>query len=152
MGTRSYTGGLFPSLFSNEILLLGVLDAFQNLLIARGQTSQRVKAVKGSPSLRKPSVPEMGPGAMALTLTPLGPHSTARCLVMASADEQEAKRLKGVSRTAWGEALSPFAALAEPACTWRPCPRYPSVAEMLTMLPPWFLFKAQVFGESLAHS
>lgn len=43
---------------------------------------------QGLPSLRKPSVPEMGPGAMALTLTPLGPHSTARCLVIASADRK----------------------------------------------------------------
>lgn len=38
------------------------------------------------PSLRYPSVPEIGPGATVLTLTPLGPHSTARCLVMASGD------------------------------------------------------------------
>lgn len=29
-------------------------------------------------------MPEIGPGATALTLTPLGPHSTARCLVIAS--------------------------------------------------------------------
>lgn len=42
---------------------------------------------KNVPSLRKPSVPETGPGAKALTLTPLGPHSTARCLVIASADK-----------------------------------------------------------------
>lgn len=38
------------------------------------------------PSLRKPSVPETGPGATVLTRTPLGPHSTARCLVIASGD------------------------------------------------------------------
>ncbi len=43
-----------------------------------------------------PSVPSIGPGAMQLIRMLLGPHSTARCLVMAS-----------------------MAALAEPACTWR---------------------------------
>lgn len=43
------------------------------------------------PSLRKPSVPEIGPGATALTLTPLGPHSTAKCLVMASCDSLRKK-------------------------------------------------------------
>lgn len=31
----------------------------------------------------------------------------------------------------------PFAALAEPAWTWRAWPLYGRVAEMLTMLPPW---------------
>lgn len=49
---------------------------------------------KDLPSLRKPSVPETGPGAMALTRTPLGPHSTARCLVIASADTQAGKGLE----------------------------------------------------------
>lgn len=99
---------------------------------------------KGLPSLRKPSVPEMGPGAMVLTLTPLGPHSTARCLVIASADTLAGNLLHsvcGYSSTITETVHSPFAALAEPACTWRPCPLYPSVAEMLTMLPPWFYSK-----------
>jgi len=31
-----------------------------------------------------PSVSSIGPGAIPLTLTPLGPNSTAKCLVMAS--------------------------------------------------------------------
>ena len=38
----------------------------------------------------------MGPGARVLTLTPLGPHSTARCLVMASVDHNGEYRCKGV--------------------------------------------------------
>lgn len=47
-----------------------------------------VYSIKSLPSLRKPSVPDIGPGANVLTLTPLGPHSTARCLVMASVDRE----------------------------------------------------------------
>lgn len=33
-------------------------------------------------------MPETGPGATVLTLTPLGPHSTARCLVIASGERR----------------------------------------------------------------
>ena len=33
-------------------------------------------------------MPETGPGARVLTLTPLGPHSTARCLVIASGERR----------------------------------------------------------------
>ena len=39
------------------------------------------------PSRRKPSVPLMGPGARLLTRMFWGPHSTARCRVIASARE-----------------------------------------------------------------
>ena len=35
-------------------------------------------------SLAKPSVPSIGPGIIPHTLTPYGPHSTARVYVMAS--------------------------------------------------------------------
>ena len=38
------------------------------------------------PKRRIPSVSSMGPGAMEFTLMPFGPHSRARCRVMASAE------------------------------------------------------------------
>ena len=38
------------------------------------------------PSFLIPSVPSMGPGAMQLIRMFCGPHSTAKCFVIASAD------------------------------------------------------------------
>ena len=44
---------------------------------------------KHIPSFLMPSVPSMGPGAMQLMRIFCGPHSTAKCFVMASTDHQE---------------------------------------------------------------
>ena len=47
------------------------------------------------PSLRKPSVSFTAPGATQFTLTPSGPHSTARCLDIPS-DKDIRNRLSGI--------------------------------------------------------
>mmetsp|Transcript_7396 Transcript_7396/g.19720 ORF Transcript_7396/g.19720 Transcript_7396/m.19720 type:complete len:246 (-) Transcript_7396:31-768(-) len=65
------------------------------------------------PSLRKPTVSAMGPGARLLTRTLYWPHSLARCVVSPS-----------------------MAALAAPACAWKSSPFQCSVAVMLMMEPP----------------
>lgn len=64
------------------------------------------------PRRRNPSVPLMGPGARLLTRMFWGPHSTARCRVIASAGEAGYVREKQgcpafrVSRTCWGHSFT----------------------------------------------
>ena len=64
------------------------------------------------PRRRNPSVPLMGPGARLLTRMFWGPHSTARCRVIASAGEAGCVRERqgcpafGVSRTRWGRSFT----------------------------------------------
>ena len=43
----------------------------------------------GLPSLRSPSVPNIGPGAIELTRTPFGPHSILMCRVSASSNKMK---------------------------------------------------------------
>ena len=63
------------------------------------------------PRRRNPSVPLMGPGARLLTRMFWGPHSTARCRVIASAGEAGRVREKqgcsasGAAQTGWGAQL-----------------------------------------------
>lgn len=51
-----------------------------------------MRGPKGLPSRRNPSVPLMGPGARLLTRMFWGPHSTAKCRVIASAQRKAGMR------------------------------------------------------------
>ena len=74
-----------PNLLIGATIMLSLkLALFASPLLKASFVFYLLFMLAKSPNLSKPSVPSIAPGTIPTTLTLLGPHSTARVLVMVS--------------------------------------------------------------------